>query len=156
MLDHTRTTIHVIAVTVFSCCMIISGLLLYYAILAYARGPGDWGIDFLEALLEKQQSVFALFGAVLTALPALSLGLSNEEDGRLTKRGKLYLWILIPTLLLAAAANIVLEPENMNLGRSGTPSLADTTALRLAGYSLTFLTAFLGLKTLAPKAGSVK
>jgi hypothetical protein len=152
MLNHTRTTIHVIAVTVFSCCLIISGLLLYFAVEANSGGPGDRITNFLEALLMKQQSVFALFGAVLTALPAMTLGITNPEDGQLTKRGKIYLWILIPTLLLASVANIILEP-GMDLGYAGTPALADTTALRLAAYALTFLTAFLGLKTLAPKAG---
>lgn len=153
MQSHTRLAIHVVSVVVFSVCLAIAGMLVHYAIVAVSGNPGGEATDLVEALLKKQENVFALFGAVLTALPALTLGLANTPAGLLTGYGKTYLWILIPTLVLSAVANILIEPATQELGAEGALSLADTTALRIAAYSLTFLLAILGLKSFAPEKG---
>lgn len=148
MLAHTKLAIHVFACAVFTCCFAISILLLYFATVGMAGDPSNAVTVFTKELLARQQSVFAIFGTLLTGLPALCLALSTNKRGRLTSYGLVYLAILIPTFVIATIGNVYLEPKGVELGGIDTPGLADTTMLRLAGYSLTFIVAILGIKAL--------
>lgn len=145
MKPHTQTAVHFASVAVFVLALATSLLLLRYG---WINFQGDGSSDFTKLLtkvLDKRESTFALFGAFLTALPAMCLSLANTKSGTLTKRGRMYLGLLIPLWIIAALANILIEPTGDAAGGAELAKSADTFALSLFTYATTFLTAIFGL-----------
>lgn len=145
MKPHTQTAVHVASVAVFVLALAMSLLLLRYGWITFeGDGSSDFTV-FLEKILGKRESTFALFGAFLTALPAMCLSLANTKSGTLTKRGRTYLYLLIPVWIVAAVANILIESTGDAAGGTELAKSADTFALSLFTYATTFLTAIFGL-----------
>ncbi len=156
MLSRIQTKIvHVVATSLFAALLSTGCFLLYYTWIALSGDPGGPLIDGITWALDKQQSALAILGTVATAVPAFALALANTAKGGITRRGWVYLTLLIPTFLLAAFANFVLEPESVNLGTATTPVVADGTALRVAGFALTYITAIFGLNRMGGRTDSV-
>jgi len=153
-MDQTKNAIHVLTLTVFSLALMVGVMLLAYAIVATLGFFGNTFTNVVVAILKRQNSAFAIFGAVITALPAASFSISNDESGAITTRGLAYIYLLVPTLVLAATANILLEPAIGHPGGLSSSELVDTTSLRLTAFALTFLTAIFGLKALVSKPGA--
>ena len=134
------------ALAVFALLLVIAALLFFYTYVARSGDPGNWLTDAIEEMLLKQQNALAACGTIVTALPAAALSLATDSDGQITRSGRQYLVLLIPTFLISVIASILLDPESVALGRAVTPGLADSTCLRVSGYCLTLITAIFGLK----------
>lgn len=147
MKPHTQTAVHVASVVVFVLALLMSIMLLCYGWIVFQDDAGDSFTDSLAKILQKRESTSALFGAFLTALPAMCLGLANTRSGRLTSRGRLYLALLIPSWIIAALANILIETSGDAAGGPDLAKSADTFALSLFTYATTFLAAIFGLNT---------
>lgn len=159
MPNHTRVAVHVIATTLFGFFLCFSVALAYYTWVAmpgdytWVAMSGEGGVltDSIGSSLQLQQTAIAATGGIFTALPALSLGLANDDKGEVTKEGRLYLLMLVPTFLIATAVNVIMDPVAARLFSADIPALVDTAALRISGFSLTFVTAILGLSKLLGK-----
>lgn len=147
MKPHTQVAVHVASVAVFSLALLMSTSLLCYGWVIFQNDAGGEFTDLLAKVLRKRESTGALFGAFLTALPALCLSLSNTKSGRLTKRGRLYLYLLTPLWIISALANILIESTADAAGGQELASSADTFALSLFTYATTFLAAIFGLNS---------
>jgi hypothetical protein len=145
----TDVLIHWAATAMFVVLLVIACLLLYFTSVAMAGDNGGVVIDRITWVLERQKGALALLGTAATAVPALALGLANTPKGRMTRRGWIYVGVLVPTWVIATVGSFLMEPEGVNLGPAGMPTLVDSTALAISGFALTFLAAILGLKRVA-------
>jgi hypothetical protein len=145
MKPHVQKAVHVASTVVFALAFLMSTVLFCYGWIVFQGDSGSGFTDLLDKILQKRESTSALFGALLTALPATCLTLANTKAGKLTPRGRLYLFFLIPLWIVAALANILIESYEGVAGGQELAKSADTFALSIFTYATTFLTAIFGL-----------
>ncbi|MBW8313143.1 MAG: hypothetical protein K0M64_14060 [Rhizobium sp.] len=151
----TRKAITVITLVEFAALLGISVLLFHYTYVAQGGGPGNWATDFLEGLLKRQEDMTGLAAAFVLAIPGLFLPMATTPTGAVTKWGKVALALLLVTFVFATTANVWLVPGPDAPGHNLAP-LADTSALRLSSYAMTYVASILGLSKLFTKPGPEK
>lgn len=158
MLSQTHLkVVHGLAVFLYALFLIAALWTAYFAYVAISGGPGTPPVDVLEATLRKlESSSLGAVGELLAAVPAIALGLAANADGTITSRGKMYMYLLVPTFFVAFFVSFFFDPLTADLGATGTPQLVAATAGRLSNFALTYIIAVLGLRKIMAAAETVK